>query len=103
MSLNTNQRRDQRRRLVVSWKRSAGTALAAASESPRVMAAYEPEAHPEKQRGPATLLPTGIGGLSLAILAISLPLVAAIAAGASEHLFGRSLFVVIAPINGNRT
>ena len=92
MSLNTNQRRDQRRRLVVSWKRSAGTALAAASESPRVMAAYEPEAHPEKQRGPATLLPTGIGGLSLAILAISLPLVAAIAAGASEHLFGRSLF-----------
>ena len=33
MSLNTNQRRDQRRRLVVSWKRSAGTALAAASRT----------------------------------------------------------------------
>ncbi|MEX0671539.1 MAG: hypothetical protein WD060_13895 [Pirellulales bacterium] len=91
MSLNANQRRDQRRRLVVSWNRSADTPQVAA-ESPRVMAAYEPEAHPEKQRGPATLLPTGIGGLSLAILAISLPLVAAIAAGASEHLFGRSLF-----------
>ncbi|MCE9632268.1 MAG: hypothetical protein K8S94_16345 [Planctomycetia bacterium] len=92
MSLNANQRRDQRRRLVVSWKRSADPAQAAAAESPRVMAAYDPEAHPEKQRGPATLLPTGIGGLSLAVLAITLPLVAAVAAGAGEHLFGRSLF-----------
>jgi hypothetical protein len=63
MSLSSNQRRDQRRRLVVSWKRSAGQADAPASDSPRASAAYDPDALPEKQRGPAVLLPTGLGGL----------------------------------------
>jgi hypothetical protein len=91
MSLNASQRRDQRRRMVVSWKRSAN-ATQSPSESPRVMAAYDAEAHPEQQPGPAMLLPTGIGGLSLAILAILLPLGAAIVAATSEHLFGRNLF-----------
>ncbi|MGI9177451.1 MAG: hypothetical protein ACR2IT_06290 [Pirellulales bacterium] len=91
MSVNASQRRDQRRRMVVSWKRSADAAQSP-SESPRVMAAYDAEAHPEQQPGPAMLLPTGIGGLSLAILAILLPLGAAIVAATSEHLFGRNLF-----------
>jgi len=92
MSLSSNQRRDQRRRLVVSWKRSADGAAAAAVESPRVMAAYESAAHPEKQRGPAVLLPTGLGGLSLAVAAILLPLAGAIVASTAEQLFGRSPF-----------
>ena len=92
MALTTNQRRDQRRRLVVSWKRSADGTPAASPEPPRKMAAYDPEAHPERQRGPATILPTGIGGLAAAIVLIMLPLVAAVLAGASEQLFGRSLF-----------
>ncbi len=92
MSLNANQRRDQRRRLLVSWKRSSDPAEAVAADSPRSMAAYDPEAHPEKQRGPATLLPTGIGGMSLAVVAILLPLVAALAAGNAEHVFGRAVF-----------
>lgn len=94
MSLNASQRRDQRRRLVVSWKRSADAPQAAESpRSPRLMAAYEPQAHPEKQPGPAVLLPTGIGGLALAVVAILVPVGAAILAATSEHLFGRSLFV----------
>ncbi|MBM4010599.1 MAG: hypothetical protein FJ286_04345 [Planctomycetes bacterium] len=92
MSLSSNQRRDQRRRLVVSWKRSADGAAAAAVESPRVMAAYEPGAHPEKQRGPAVLLPTGLGGLSLAVAAILLPLAGAIAASTAEQFLGHGPF-----------
>jgi hypothetical protein len=92
MASSAQQRRDQRRRLMVSWMRSAGDA-APAVESPRSMAAYDPEAHPERQRGPATLLPTGLGGLTLAILAIATPLTAAIVVAASEHLFGRAIFV----------
>lgn len=93
MSLSSSQRRDQRRRLVVSWKRSAGEAVAPAAESPRSMAAYDPEAHPERQRGPAVLLPTGLGGFCVAVVGIMLPLVAAIAAAAGGPLVGRDLFV----------
>lgn len=92
MASSAQQRRDQRRRLMVSWMRSAGDA-APAVETPRSMAAYDPEAYPERQRGPATLLPTGLGGLTLAILAIAAPLTAAIVVAASEHLFGRAIFV----------
>ena len=66
MSLNGSQRRDQRRRLVVSWNRSNTGDTATAVSDTRPMAAYGPEAHPEKQKGPATLLPTGAGGLALA-------------------------------------
>ena len=61
MSLNGSQRRDQRRRLVVSWNRSSGGDSATSVSDSRPMAAYGPEAHPEKQKGPATLLPTGAG------------------------------------------
>jgi len=93
MSLSAPQRRDQRRRLVVSWNRSSDTTGAVPADAPRVMAAYDPEAHPEKQRGPAVLLPTGLGGLSLAIVAILVPLSAALATAAAEHAFGREVFV----------
>jgi len=93
MSLSSNQRRDQRRRLVVSWKRSAGQADAPASDSPRASAAYDPDALPEKQRGPAVLLPTGLGGLSLAIAAVLVPLGGIVAAACSGPFFGRDLFV----------
>jgi len=92
MSLTSNQRRDQRRRLVLSWKRSADATVKSVVESPRVMAAYDPGAHPEKQRGPAVLLPTGFGRLSLAVVVILLPLAGAILASAAEHLFGVSAF-----------
>ena len=93
MSLPSSQRRDQRRRLVVSWKRSAGQADTPASDSPRAIAAYDPDALPEKQRGPAVLLPTGVGGLSLAIAAVFVPLAAVVAAACSGPFFGRDLFV----------
>jgi len=92
MSLSSSQRREQRRRLIVSWSRSSAKAEAPVADAPRSMAAYDPEAHPEKQRGPAVLLPTGIGGLAAAIVVIMLPLAAAVVASAAEHLFGRSLF-----------
>lgn len=93
MSLSSNQRRDQRRRLVVSWKRSAGQADAPASDSARASAAYDPDALPEKQRGPAVLLPTGLGGLSLTIAAVLVPLGGIVAAACSGPFFGRDLFV----------
>lgn len=93
MSLSSSQRRDQRRRLVVSWKRSAGQADTPASDSPRAIAAYDPDALPEKQRGPAVLLPTGIGGLSLTIVGVFVPLTAVVAAACSGPIFGRELFV----------
>jgi len=91
MSLNAQQRRDQRRRLVVSWKRDA--APAAADAPPRAMASYDPEAHPERLPGPATRLPTGWGGLTLAALAILLPVVGALAVATSGPLLGRPLLV----------
>jgi hypothetical protein len=56
------------------------------------MAAYAADALPERQRGPAVLLPTGIGGLALATLAILLPMAGAIAVAASESVFARPLF-----------
>jgi hypothetical protein len=92
MSLSSSQRREQRRRLIVSWSRSSAKSASPAAESPRSMAAYDAEAHPEKQRGPAVLLPTGLGGLLIAIAVILLPLVATVAASSAEHLGGRTLF-----------
>ena len=93
MSLNGSQRRDQRRRMVVSWKRSAATATASVAGEARPMAAYGPEAHPEKQKGPATLLPTGLGGLAAAAVAILLPMAAALTLAAAGPVFGRAILV----------
>lgn len=92
MSVSGSPRRDQRRRLVLSWNRTpvAGTPTSAAA--PRPMAAYAPEAHPDRQRGPATLIPTGLGGFTLAVLAMLLPMVAVLAVGGCEPLLGRPVF-----------
>jgi hypothetical protein len=92
MSLNGSQRRDQRRRLVVSWKRSADGPGTTAAAEPRSMAAYGPEAHPEKQQGPATLLPTGLGGFSITAVAILLPMAVCLALAAAEPVLGRVVF-----------
>ena len=84
---STAQRRDQRRRLLVSWKRS--TAEPAEAPAVRPLAGYAAEAHPERQRGPAVLLPTGIGGLGMAALAILGPVLGAAVVGAWETVTGR--------------
>jgi hypothetical protein len=94
MSLNGSQRRDQRRRLVVSWNRSNTGDTATAASDTRPMAAYGPEAHPEKQKGPATLLPTGVGGLALAAVAMLVPVGAALALAAAGPVFGRPVFTL---------
>jgi hypothetical protein len=94
MSLNGSQRRDQRRRLVVSWKRSSGGDSATSVSDTRPMAAYGPEAHPEKQKGPATLLPTGAGGLAGAAVVMLVPVVAALTLAASGPVFGRPVFQI---------
>jgi hypothetical protein len=92
MSLNGSQRRDQRRRLVVSWNRSSGGDSATSVSDSRPMAAYGPEAHPDKQKGPATLLPTGAGGLAGAAVVMLVPVVAALALAAAGPVFGRPVF-----------
>jgi hypothetical protein len=90
MSLPT-QRRDPRRRLLVSWSRSGASGTATAAPAPRPMAEYAAQAHPDRQPGPATLIPTGIGGLALASTGILLPMAAAIAVGGWEAASGRPL------------
>ena len=88
MSIASSPRRDQRRRMLVSWKRSAPAGEAAAGTTARAPAEYAAEAAPERQRGPAVLLPTTAGGLSLAMIAILLPIAGSIALGACEAVFG---------------
>lgn len=56
------------------------------------MADYSREAHPEHQRSPAVLLPTGLGGMTLAIGAILLPVAGAVTLAAWEPLAGRDPF-----------
>jgi hypothetical protein len=55
------------------------------------MAQYAPEAHPERHPGPAMLLPTGLGGLTLAAVGILVPLAAAMGVGIWESAAGRPL------------
>lgn len=74
--------------MLVSWKRSAPADAAAAGGTARVPAEYAAEAAPERQRGPAVLLPTTIGGLTVAIVAILLPMAGSIAMGAWEAVLG---------------
>jgi len=90
---STAQRRDQRRRLLVSWNRSGDASAAETGAAARPVAEYSPEAHPERQRGPAVLLPTGAGGLALAAVAILAPVVGAAVVGAWETVLGRPLIV----------
>ena len=88
----TTPRRDQRRRLLVSWKRGAGEAAPAETPLARPPADYPADARPERLPGPAAALPTGLGGLVLAACGILLPLAALVALGASETAGGPRLF-----------
>jgi len=90
---STAQRRDQRRRLLVSWNRSGAAPAQASTAVARPVAEYAPDAHPERQRGPAVLLPTGVGGLALAAAVILVPVIGATVVGAWETVVGRPLFV----------
>jgi hypothetical protein len=92
---STAQRRDQRRRLLLSWTRSsAGTASdPAATPAARPLTPYAPDAQPERQRGPAVLLPTGAGGLALTAAAILVPVLGAAAVGCWDTWTGRPLIV----------
>jgi hypothetical protein len=93
MALATSARRDQRRRLVASWNRSA-VPVAGADEREVAAgdaAAYEDAAHPERHPGLATRLPTTLGGLVLASIVILGGMGAAIALAISGPLFGRHL------------
>lgn len=92
MSVSGSPRRDQRRRLVLSWNRTPVTGTPTSAAVPRPMAAYAPEAHPDRQRGPATLIPTGLGGFTLVVLAMLLPMAAVLVVGGCEPLLGRPVF-----------
>ncbi|MFO0422849.1 MAG: hypothetical protein ACK52C_04225 [Planctomycetia bacterium] len=81
MSLQGSQRRDQRRRLLVSWNRSQTAARPVEPPVRRSMAEYAAEALPERQPAIATFLPTGIGGLAAAATLIIVALVGAIVLG----------------------
>jgi hypothetical protein len=70
MSRQGSQRREQRRRLLVSWTRSRNADSSVAPPGRRAAAEYAAEALPERQPAIATLLPTGRGGLALAAAAI---------------------------------
>jgi len=87
MSLAVSPRRDQRRRLVALWKRPDAPAAAAIPE-PRTLASYSPEALPERQPAIATLVPTGLGGLSLAATAVLTAVGLAVGVGVWEAAGG---------------
>jgi hypothetical protein len=84
MSLQGSQRRDQRRRLLVSWNRSRTAATAVEPPARHSMAEYAPEALPERQPALATFLPTGIGGLAVAATLILVALGGALVLGGYE-------------------
>ena len=88
MALSGSQRRDQRRRFVLSWKRSTS---AAAPREAATLGTYAADAHPERHRGLAVLLPVGVGGFAGAILAILLPLSAAVGVVGYGLVAGSSL------------
>jgi hypothetical protein len=91
MSLATSQRRDQRRRLVVSWNRSAATPSSSQPETRR-LADYSPEALPEHQPSLATLLPAGLGGFALTAACLLALLAAAVGVGLWEAVTGGPIF-----------
>ncbi len=93
MALATSARRDQRRRLVASWNRSAAPAAVSDERAspPGQATAYDDAARPERHPGLATRLPKTFGGLVLASLVILGCVGGAIAAAVSGPLFGRHL------------
>jgi len=100
-SMSSNSpRRDQRRRLLVAWNRSAEPSAAGPVAGGKQAAGYSPEALPERQPGPATLLPTGLGGLTLTATVVLLPVAIATTIGAWETITRRPLMA--ADIAGGR-
>jgi hypothetical protein len=81
MSLPGSQRRDQRRRLLMSWTRSATPVAGESGAGRRPMAEYAADALPERHPGLATLLPTGLGRLVACGVGIVTLLTAVLAAG----------------------
>ncbi|RLS61951.1 MAG: hypothetical protein DWH98_08080, partial [Planctomycetota bacterium] len=92
MSLAGNQRRDQRRRLVVSWNRLSSTAANGSTAEVRQIADYSPEALPERQPALAMLLPTSLGGMALVSGGILSLISVSIGIGWCEPVFNASLF-----------
>lgn len=97
---STSPRRDQRRRLLVAWNRSAAPAAPGPATGGKQAAGYSADALPERQPGPATLLPTGFGGLALAAALVLVPVAAATTLGAWETLARRPLLA--ADVAGGR-
>jgi len=93
MALATSARRDQRRRLVASWNRSASSEATADTgpPAPGQVAAYDDAARPERHPGLATRLPTTLGGLVGMSMLILGGIGGAIALAVSGPLFGRPL------------
>lgn len=93
MAFATSARRDQRRRLVASWNRSASTEATSDTSPPAPgrVAAYDDAARPERHPGFATRLPTTLGGLVVMSLLIVGGVGGAIALTVSGPLFGRPL------------
>lgn len=91
MSRASSSRRDQRRRMIVSWSRSASSSDADGGVEGRRGADYAPAAAPERQPALATILPTGIGGLSLAAFGVLLIAATAIVPSLTEIMLGRPL------------
>jgi len=95
MSLAASQRRDQRRRLVLSWNRSAdpsASADTASASAPRRPADYAPEALPERQPSLATLIPTSLGGFMLVAAGLLALLAAAVGPNLWEAFSGTPIF-----------
>lgn len=84
MSLQGSQRRDQRRRLLVSWNRPQTSPSAVEPPTRRSMAEYAAEALPERQPAVATFLPTGIAGVAAVATLIVMALVGLLVVGVYE-------------------
>lgn len=92
MSLAASQRRDQRRRLVLSWNRSDSTPSSTSSAKTGRLADYSPEALPEHQPSLATLLPTSLTGFALTAVGLLTLVATAVGVGAWEAVTGEPVF-----------
>lgn len=92
MSRAGNSRRDQRRRMIVSWSRTASSSddgeLGAVE---RRGADYAPAASPERQPALATILPAGLGGLAMTAVGILFVTAMVIGPNLAEIAIGRPL------------
>jgi len=92
MSLAASQRRDQRRRLVLSWNRTESTPSSTSTAETGRLADYSPEALPERQPSLATLLPTSLTGFALTAFGLLAVMSAAVGVGTWETVAGGPVF-----------